>query len=52
MQGGILRAVRDQAQSVPVAMYSMRNIVRGSFSIDYLLPTDATADAVRRQEPA
>jgi hypothetical protein len=39
MQGGRLRVVRDGPQSVPVALYSMRNIVRGSFAIDYLLPT-------------
>ena len=46
MQGGILRTVRDAAQTVPVALFSMRNIVAGSFSIDYLTPSDATADAV------
>jgi len=47
MQGGILRLVRDQAASVPVALFSMRNIVKGSFSVDHLLSDDATADAVR-----
>jgi hypothetical protein len=39
MQGGRLRVVRDGLQTVPVALFSMRNIVRGSFAIDYLLPT-------------
>lgn len=47
MQGGILRVVRDSAMTIPVAMYSMRNILRGSFSIDLLQPTDDTADAVQ-----
>lgn len=46
LQAGILRAVRDQAQAVPVQLYSMRNIVRGSFSVDYLMPTPETADCI------
>lgn len=46
MQGGVLRVIRDQAVSIPVAMFSPRNMVRGSFSINYLMPTDDTADAV------
>lgn len=46
MQGGVLRVVRDQAASIPVAMFSQRNIVKGSFSVDYLMPTPDTADAV------
>ena len=45
-QGGIVRFARDAAASVPVALFSMRNIVRGSFSVDYLMPTEDTADAV------
>lgn len=47
MQGGVLRAVRDGAASVPVALFGMRNIVRGSFTLDYLMPTDSTADGIR-----
>ncbi len=47
LQGGVLRVVRDGAVVVPVALFSMRNIVRGSFSVDYLQPTDDSADAVR-----
>jgi hypothetical protein len=46
MLGGIIRFARDGAQSLPVAMLSMRNIVRGSFSVEYLLPSDDMADAV------
>lgn len=46
MQGGIVHFVRDEAASVPVALFSMRNIMRGSFSVDYLMPTEQTADAM------
>lgn len=46
MQGGVLRPMRDQAVSIPVAMFSQRNIVKGSLSVSYLMPTPDTADAV------
>ncbi|MEI6099244.1 MAG: host specificity factor TipJ family phage tail protein, partial [Alphaproteobacteria bacterium] len=46
MQGGILRVVRDGPQTVPVALFSMRNIKAESFSIDYLMASEETADAV------
>ena len=46
LQGGVVRISRDQMQTVPVALFSMRNILRNSFGIDYLMPTDATADAI------
>lgn len=46
LQGGVVRFVRDEQREAPVALYSMRNIVRGSFSVEYLLPGDDTADAV------
>ncbi|MEH7830522.1 phage tail protein [Gemmobacter denitrificans] len=46
LQGGRLRVVRDGAETLPVALFSMRNIVKGSFSIDYAMPTEATADAI------
>jgi len=46
MQGGVLRLVRDSAIALPVALYSMRNIKRGSFSVDYLLASEDTADAL------
>jgi hypothetical protein len=47
MQGGVLRIVRDGPASIPVALYSMRNIRRGSLAIDYLMSSEDTADAVR-----
>ena len=46
LQGGILRIVRDQPQTLPVALFSPRNIVKGSFKVQYLMPGDDTADAV------
>lgn len=46
LQGGIVHFARDEPATVPVALFSMRNIVRGSFSVDYLMPTEQTADAV------
>lgn len=46
MQSGVLRFVRDQEQSLPVAMFSPHNIVKSSLRIDYLMPTPETADHV------
>ena len=46
MQGGVLRVVRDGPASLPVALYSMRNITRGSFGIDYLQQTEQTATRI------
>lgn len=46
LQGGIVHFARDEAATVPVALFSMRNMVRGSFSVDYIMPTDETADSL------
>jgi len=46
IQGSVLRVVRDQSSTIPVAMFSQRNIVKGSFSVNYLMPTEDTADSV------
>ena len=46
MQGGVMRIMRDQAATIPVQLFSMRNIIKGSLSIDYLMPTPDTADAI------
>lgn len=45
-QGGIWYCWRDEAQSLPVAMFNMRNITRGSMKTQFLLPDNTTADAV------
>lgn len=46
MQGGIVRVVRDEPKALPVALFSMRNIVRGSLKIQYIMPGEETADTV------
>jgi sulfur carrier protein ThiS len=46
LQGGIARVIRDELKTLPVALFSPRNIVKGSFKIDYVMPGDDTADAV------
>lgn len=47
MQGGILRTVRDAPATVPVALFSERNMQPDSFAIDYIMPTPDTADAIK-----
>lgn len=46
LQGGIVRIVRDGPQTLPVAMFGPRNIVKGSLTISYIMPSDDTADSV------
>ena len=46
IQAGLIRFHRDQSQSIPVAVFDMGNIVKGSFEIEYLMPTQETADVV------
>ena len=45
-QGGVVRLVRDGPRSLPVAMFGPRNIVKGSFKVAYVMPSEDTADAV------
>ena len=46
LQGGVFRAIRDREQSIPVAMFTPRNIVKDSFSIKYSLASEDTVDGV------
>ncbi|WP_373237788.1 host specificity factor TipJ family phage tail protein, partial [Cohaesibacter celericrescens] len=46
-QGALFRLIRDEPLTLPVAMFSTRNIVQGSFSIDFVVPSEETADAVK-----
>ena len=48
-QAGIYHFVRDQAQTMPVALFSRRNIASGSFKTSYLMPTEQTPDSVQVQ---
>ena len=46
LQGGILRIARDAPRTLPVALFGPRNIIKGSFRVQYVLPGEDTADAV------
>ena len=46
LRGGILRIARDAPRTLPVALFGPRNIVRGSFRVQYVMPGEDTADAV------
>lgn len=46
MRGNVFTFVRDQAQELPVALFNMRNIRRGSFSISYKMPTEDDPDGI------
>lgn len=47
LQGGLVRFARDEPRMLPVAMFSPRNIVKGSFKIDFIMPGEDTADSVK-----
>ena len=46
LQGGILRIARDAPRTLPVALFGPRNIAKGSFRVQYVMPGEDTADAV------
>lgn len=46
IQGGIVRFVRDEPKTVPVALFGPRNIVKNTLSIQYIMPSEDTADSV------
>jgi hypothetical protein len=46
IQGGMYHFTRDSEASLPVALFNQRNIVKGSLKVEYLLPSDETADSV------
>lgn len=46
MRGSVFTLVRDEQQDLPVALFSMRNIERGSFSIDYNMLSDDATDGL------
>ena len=46
IQGGLLNFVRDSPQSLPTAMFTSRNIVKGSFKLSYMTNSDDTSDCV------
>ena len=46
MRGSVFTFVRDNQQTLPVAMFNTRNIRRGSFQIDYTTITEDTPDGL------
>lgn len=46
MRGNVFTFVRDQAQSLPTGVFSMRNIKRGSLQITYRVPTEDDPDGI------
>jgi Putative phage tail protein len=46
-QAGKVRVARDGLDTTPVAMFTPANIKAGSFSIQYIMPSDRTAEEVR-----
>ena len=46
LQGGTLRIARDAPRTLPVALFGPRNIVKGSFRVQYVMLGEDTADAV------
>ena len=49
LQGGVLRTVRDQRQTIPVMLFTPRNIRKGSFRIDYRLADEDSATVVQAE---
>ena len=46
LQGGILRFFRDEPQTMPVGMFTPRNIARNSLQLSYVMPSEESSDSV------
>lgn len=46
IQGGNLQVMRDGPEPLPVAMFSPRNMLRGTFSLQYKMASEDMADAI------
>lgn len=46
-RGAVYTMMRDAQPPGPIALYMPRNMEKDSFTVDYLLPTEETPDAVR-----
>lgn len=46
-RGGVYTVIRDQLESTPVQMFTMRNIVKDSFRIDYSGIVEETNDSIK-----
>lgn len=45
----VFTVVRDEEQSLPVAMYNPKNMQKGSFKANFVMPGESTPDALRAQ---
>jgi sulfur carrier protein ThiS len=46
IQGGLIHFTRDSVMTLPTALFSVRNMVKGSFKMTYIMTAEDTADAV------
>ncbi|MDT7849911.1 host specificity factor TipJ family phage tail protein [Methylophilus sp. VKM B-3414] len=46
IQGGVIHFVRDSLQTLPTVLFSNRNIVKDTFRLNYVMPSEDNADAV------
>ena len=46
IQGGVIHFVRDALQTLPTAMFTNRNIVKNTFKITYIMPSEDTSDCI------
>ena len=46
MRGSVFTFIRDELQDLPVALFTMRNIKRGSFSLEYTMLSDDSTDGL------
>ena len=46
IQSGVVHFVRDQLQTLPTALFTSRNIVKDSFKITYVMPSEDSSDCV------
>lgn len=46
IQGGLIHFVRDSLQTLPTAMFTSRNIVKNSFKLTYVMPSEDNADCI------
>lgn len=49
MRGSVFTFVRDTQQTLPVALFNMRNIKRGSFSLEYDMVTEDSPDGIEME---
>jgi len=46
IQTGIFRLIRDKLQTIPTMLFTPRNIIKDSFTINYVMPDDYLIDGV------